>query len=241
MGNRILEIKDEAGLKRLDPQTVDIDDFTDETLDHIFRLCNGLWMHSGNPKEPHVEISGGLCSDGFVNLRYVLRHPNLCEILAKISVERLRNRPEFASMHVDWVFGSDHTSAVFAYEVAKLLGAKFDFTERGPNKTQLWRRGVIEPHEIVLQAEALIATGRTAKATRLALRQGNHHSINFFPAVLAVVNRSNADLIDHIYPIVSMRRYNMKTWARSQCPLHEKGSHTIREPQYSWPVLTGAL
>jgi hypothetical protein len=140
---------------------------------------------------------------------------------------------------VDWVIGSDHTSATFSYEVAKLLGARHEFTERGPDGTQLWRRDIIGPHEIVLQAEALIATGSTVKAVRHALRTGNPHPINFFPAVLALANRSNLHVIDEIYPIISLRHYEMKTWERTACPLHQKGSISIHEPKHRWHMLTG--
>jgi len=241
MSNRILEIN-KQGLRKLEPAAIDPADFTPEALDHIFRLCNGLWIHSGDPKDPHVETSNHLCSDGYVNLRYVLRDPKLCEIMAKLMVHNLRKQcPEYDTIRVGWVIGSDHTSATLSYEVAKLLGANHEFTERGPDKTQIWRRGVIGPQEVVLQAEALISTGQTVRAVRQALRTGNQYSINFFPAVLALANRSKIHMIDEIYRIICLRHYEMQTWERAQCPLHQKGSDSIYEPHYGWHMLTGEI
>ncbi|MDD5726567.1 MAG: hypothetical protein PHC53_04165 [Patescibacteria group bacterium] len=238
MSNRILEIN-KQGLRKLDPTAIDPADFTPEALDHIFGLYYALWRHSGNPKDPHVEISPDICSNGFVNLRLLVCDPVACGIMAKLVVHNLRKRPEYATVNVDWVIGSDHTSATFSYEVAKLLGASHAFTERGPDKSQIWRRGVIGQNEIVLQAEALISTGKTAKAVRQALRAGNPHPINFFPAVLALASRSNNHLIDGIYPILGLRHYEMQTWERAQCPLHQQGSVSIHEPQHRWHMLTG--
>ncbi len=241
MDNHILQIRDLEGLIRLHPQIVDLDEFTDECLDHVFRLCGALWKYSGDPKKPHVEISGGFCSDGFVNLRRVLCHPKLCEIMAMVTVDRLRRNREFGPLRVNWVVGSDHTSATFSYEVAKHLGAKHQFTERGPDGSQLWRLDTIGPQEIVLQVEALISTARTVKAVRHGLRIGNAHPINFFPAILTLASRSKEHMIDDIYPIISVRHYEMDSWTRDDCPLHKEGSVSIHKPEHHWHMLTGNL
>lgn len=241
MDNRILQIKDENGLRALDPDSIEPEEVTPEALDHILRLCDGLWSHSGDPKQPHAEISGGLCSDGYVNLRPVLMLPTMCALLAKCMVHAARKRhPDYPWQSIRWVIGSDHTSATLSYEVARLLKAKHDFTERGPDKTQLWRRGVIGPDEVVLQVESLIASGATAKAVRHGLRTGNKHPINFFPAVLALAHRANFWKIDHIYPIYPLRHYEIRTWDRAQCPLHQQGSISIYEPQHHWSQLTAS-
>ena len=137
------------------------------------------------------------------------------------------------------MIGSDHTAATLSFCVARLLGAKHEFTEKGPNKTQLWRRGIIRQDEVVLQVEDLIATGDTVRAVRLGLRQGNRCPINFFPAVLTLAHRSEEQLIDRIYPILSLRHYDMQMWPRNKCPLHTKGSVAIHEPQFNWGKLTG--
>lgn len=241
MNNRIFEITNEEGLSRLDPAKFNPEDYTDEAIDHLWGVCNALWIRPNEPKEPHVEISSGLCSDGYVNMRRVLRYTNLCMIFAKLLVFVLWKRfPGYSYNHrISWVIGSDHTAATLSFCVALLLGAKHEFTEKGPNKTQLWRRGIIRQDEVVLQVEDLIATSDTVRAVRLGLRQGNRCPINFFPAVLTLAHRSKNQLIDNIYPILSLRHYDMKTWPRDQCPLHDQGSVAIHEPQFHWGRLTG--
>lgn len=241
MSNRIFEIANEEDLGQLDPAKFNPEDYTPEAQDHIFRICGALWLRSDNPKEPHVEISSGLCSDSYVNMRRVLRYTNLCMIFAKLMVFMLWKRfPGYPSKYrIHWVIGSDHTAATLSFCIALLLGAKHEFTEKGPNKTQIWRRGLIRQDEVVLQVEDLIATGDTVRAVRLGLRQGNRCPINFFPAVLTLTHRSENQLIDIIYPILSLRHYEMNTWPRDKCPLHDQGSVAIHEPQFHWERLTG--
>src|SRR3989338_4293866 len=139
---------------------------TPEAFDHFFYACDALWLHSGDPKDPHAELTSGKCSNGFVDTLRVLRYTNLCELMARQIVESLQKMKPSLVKKVHWVIGSDHASAVFSYEVARRLGLKYDFTEKGPYNTQVWKRFEIDSDEVVLQVEELVTTTATLGRVR---------------------------------------------------------------------------
>ncbi|MFA4845528.1 MAG: hypothetical protein WC654_03150 [Patescibacteria group bacterium] len=106
-----------------------------EEIRHIFEACDALWIHKGDPRTPHAELTSGKCSNGFVDVLRVLRYTNLCQLMADQLVQRLH---EQRGGVVDWVIGSDHAGATLSFAVASLLNAQHDFTEKGPDKTQVY-------------------------------------------------------------------------------------------------------
>lgn len=216
---------------------------TDAEFDHIFKLCDALWLHSGDPKEPHAELTSGKCSNGFVDVLRVLRHTRICQRLARELFFMIFDHwaPETGrgNRPCDWVVGSDHAGATISYEVARQLGVLHDFTEKGPDKTQIWKRFTIDPDQVTLQIEELVTTTGTLQAVRDGLRQGNAGPIKFFPAVLTLVHRSNTYKFDGA-PIRYLRHYDIQTWSPEECPLCAQGSKRLR-PKQNWAELTGKL
>jgi orotate phosphoribosyltransferase len=211
-------------------------DLTRGELNHIFRMCDALWLHSGDPKAPHAELTGGKCSNGFVDTLRVLRYTNLCWIMAEQLVRLLRRHYHYSSP-VDWVIGSDHAGAALSHAVATLLGVQHDFTEKGPDKTQVWKRFAIEPGEVVLQVEELVTTTGTLKAVREGVRAGNPSHVTFAPLCLTLVHRSDEYELEGA-PIVHAAHYDIQTWRPEECPLCKGGSKRLR-PKQNWAELTG--
>ncbi|OQB19290.1 MAG: orotate phosphoribosyltransferase [Parcubacteria group bacterium ADurb.Bin192] len=219
---------------------------TPEDFDHIFRQCDALWLHSGDPKAPHAELTSGKCSNGFVDVLRVLRYTNLCSILAEQLLDQLIGAMhQTVSMadkqipYFEWVVGSDHAGATLSFALAQLVGAQHDFTEKGPDKTQVWKRFDIEQQEPILQVEELVTTTGTLQAVRDGLRRGHAHPLRFFPAVLTLVHRSKVYEFEGS-PIIYLRHYDIETWAPDTCPLCAQGSKRLR-PKQNWAELTGKL
>jgi orotate phosphoribosyltransferase len=220
---------------------------TPEEVDHLFRLCDALWLHNGDPLRPHVELTSGKHSNGFVNTSKVLVYTNLNRLLASALLNLYRQHcyaergGQAWACDPDWVVGSDHAAATFSYEVAAACGARHDFTEKadeGTSKRQLWKRHVIPPGETVLQVEELVTTLATVRAVREGIRQGNSHPVTFAPAILTLVHRpSDSETEFEGSPILSLRRYDIQTWEAGECPLCLGGSEAIR-PKQRWAELT---
>jgi orotate phosphoribosyltransferase len=209
---------------------------TVSTLDvtSILQARGALWLHSGNPEDPHVELTSGKCSNGFVDVLRATHETEICELMAELLVRKLRQNYDG---RVDWVVGSDHAAATLSYAVAVQLGVKHDFTEKGPDKTQVWKRFVVAPDEVVLQVEDLITTTGTLREVREGIRGGNPCPVNFAPACLALVHRSETYSFEGA-PVLYLVHYDIAVWESSDCPLCAAGSRRIR-PKQNWAELTG--
>ena len=141
-----------------------------EEFRHIGEVCQAIWFHSGDKTAPHAELTSGKCSDGFVDTLRILRFTNLCTILAEQLLLVIREQSKYnystGDHGIGWVIGSDHAGAALSHEVARFLEAQHDFTEKGPDKTQVWKRFTIDPDEPILQVEELITTTGTLQAVR---------------------------------------------------------------------------
>ena len=211
-------------------------DLNTDEFRHILETCDALWLHSGDLKAPHAELTSGDCSTGFVDTLRALTYPNLCEIMALQLVNKI---PDMYNEPIDWVVGSDHASATLSFAVASLFNARHDFTEKGPNKTQIWKRFTIEPGEIVLQVEELVTTTHTMEAVRDGIRKGNSHPVEFAPFVLTLVHRADVYKFENT-PIIYVAHFDIQTWKQSECPLCAQGSERVRpKSKENWARLTG--
>ncbi|MDP3964323.1 MAG: phosphoribosyltransferase [bacterium] len=202
-------------------------------IGHIFGLCEAMWFHSGNPEHPHAELTAGGCSDGFIDTLRVLRYTNLCQLFGVKLLEKIRERYNGA---IDWVIGSDHAGADLSHSVAIGANAQHDFTVKGPEKTQQWKRLTIAPDEVVLQVEELMTTASTLKAVRQGIRDGNPHPVRFAPVVGVLIHRSDVTVFED-RPVTAYAHYDIQTWSGPDvCPLCQAGSKRIR-PKEHWVEL----
>ncbi len=204
----------------------------DEEIDHIFRLADALWLHNGDPRKPHALLTSGKHSDGFVDVLRALKYTPICDLMSVLLMEKIIKH----CRKIDWVVGSDHAGAVLSYSVALHLAAKHDFTEKGPDKTQVWKRFTIQPEESVLQVEELITTTGTLQAVREGIRQAHPYPINFAPVVATLIHRSDQYEFQGS-PIIYLRHLDINTWEVDKCPLCAQGSAAIR-PKENWALLT---
>lgn len=135
-----------------------------------------------------------------------------------------------------WVIGSEHAGATFSHSVALTLGSMHDFTEKGEEKTQVWKRFDIKPEEIVLQVEELITTTGTLQAVRDGIRRGNSSPVTFAPVSLTLIHRSSIYEFENA-PILYLAHYDINVWEPLDCPLCAAGSKRMR-PKQHWKELT---
>lgn len=208
---------------------------SEKEVKHLLRLCDALWLHSGNAKDPHAELTSGKCSNGFVDALRALRHSYLCKFFGDQLAKKFEN--EYKEIpHPDWVIGSDHAGATFSHSVALALGSMHDFTEKGGGKTQVWKRFDIKPEETVLQVEELITTTSTLQAVREGIRAGNSSPVTFAPVSLTLIHRSPIYEFENT-PILYLAHYDITTWNPSDCPLCAQGSKRVR-PKQNWKELS---
>jgi orotate phosphoribosyltransferase len=238
--NSILSINDFRRVQRLTRAAFQDRRMTNPEFRHIFKLCDALWLHSGNASHPHAELTTGKCSNGFANVLQAIKHTNLCEIFAAELIKVLRDHTEFNELNCsDWVIGSDHAGATLSFEVARQLGIQHDFTEKNPTpenkKRQVWKRFPIQPGEQVLQVEELITTTRTLCEVREGLRRGNKDTVEFTPYSATLVHRSPTYKFEGS-PIFYVAHFDIDVWDPAECPLCKAGSKPIK-PKDNWTEL----
>jgi orotate phosphoribosyltransferase len=217
-----------------------------DEITHILTITDAFWMHSGDPKAPHAELTSGRCSNGFVDVLKALRYTPVCGLFAsllvkKIDVELGDSDGDDEGLFPDWVVGSDHASATLSYQVAAYFRTKHEFTEKGPGKTQVWGREKIQPDEAVLQIEELITTAGTLRAVREGLIKAHEYPLNFLPFVGCVVNRSSESHFDD-GPILDLVHYDIETWEPAECPLCAQGSPRLRPKRTDhWQKLKASM
>ena len=227
------------------PRNFDHRILSETGLFNCFDACDAAWMHDGNPKSPHAELTSGKCSNGFFDCLRVLCHANLNEILALQLVRKLKS--ENLIDKVDWVIGSPYAAITFSYEVAKALKAIHAFAEKDPSdpkgKKMVWRRMKIPKSANVLQIEELITTSGTFKEDRRAVKKRKQEPVNFLSVIGVLVHRPPelpVAYIDGDEPLKVAALIEKEVWAvePSECPLCKAGSKRLR-PKAHWAELTG--
>ena len=208
---------------------------TEPELREILEAAKAFWMHDGNPMRPHAELTTGKCSDGFVDTLRALRFSNVCYVAAQALAKSIR---DVYQGPIDWVIGSDHAGAVFSQNVAIWLNAQHDFTEKGPEKAQDWKRFKIKEGEVVVQVEELMTTSDTFTRVRNGVRAGNGSPVTFAPVAGVLIHRSSVWQIEDTQ-IVPFAHYDITVWDGPEvCPLCKAGSKRLR-PKQNWAELTG--
>jgi len=223
----------------IDPRQYERQMMTQEAILKLFDMCDAAWVHDGNPKSPHAELTSGLCSNGFFDCMRVLKYPNLTEILAR----QLAKIITFCCDKPDWVVGSAYAAITFSYEVAKVTGAVHGFVEKDPTdpkgKRMSWARMKIPAGSKVLQIEELITTSGTVIEVRRAIEEGNGEPIIFLPVIGALVHRPPKLPVDYGgRKVVALIEREIWAVDPKDCPLCKAGSIRYR-PKTHWAELTG--
>jgi len=211
---------------------------SEQEILNMFVDCDAAWIHDGDPKKPHAELTSGLCSNGFFDCLRVLKFPNLSEILASALADKINAN---IAVSADWVVGSAYAAITFSYSVASFLYAVHGFTEKDPAnpKGMLWPRLKIPAGANVLQVEELITTFGTVTAVRQAIEEGNGEPVNFLPIVATIVHRPPKLPADYgERKVVALLEKEIWAVKPEDCPLCRAGSPRYR-PKTHWAELTG--
>ena len=201
-----------------------------------FEAVGAIWVHDGNPKRPHAQLTSGMCSDGFVNCTLITQRPAL---LKRILTEPDGLSPQFPDAaqgeRVDWVIGSALGAVSFSYAVAERLNAQSGYTEKDGEAMKL-ARFEVAPKQWVLVVEDVISTGGSTLKTIEAIETSTSGQASICSFIVCLVNRSGKT---HLGPhkIRSLITPDIHTWKPEECPLCKKGSKAVR-PKSHWKELT---
>ena len=181
-----------------------------------------IFKDSGALLEGHFLLASGYHSAVYLEKFQVLQFPRYVERLCKDIAER------FAGDEVQVVIGPTTGGVLLAYEVAKNLGVRGIFAERGDDgQGRMLRRGFeIKEGENVLLVDDILTTGGSVRDTMQVVEgyQGNLVGV----AVLA--DRSGG-AVDFGVPLEALLRLDVEKFAPdaipdwlAAIPLTERGS-----------------
>jgi len=204
----------------------------DELPEKLLEICEAIWTYQGNPGEPHALLTFGKHSDGYINLSAVLQFPNLCEILAKSLIEKLK-KAGIDLKRVDAVASSSYAAITLGQEVARQLKAMFVFTEK-EQKEQKWSGRFKLPKKArLLQVEEIISTLSTTRKVKEAILAQNPN-VNFLEKegktiVATVVHRpEKLPKTYSDYHVIALIEKEIHVWEPNECPLCKKGSQVLK-------------
>lgn len=163
--------------------------------------------------EGHFVLSSGLHSDRYFQCALILERPDKAEILAREMARRLRAAGQ---ARFDVVIGPALGAVTWAYEVARALGARAQFTERKDDAMQLRRGFQVKPGDAVFVVEDVFTTGGSAREVIDVLA-----TFGVKPrAVGCIVNRSGKNPFkgDGL-PLFALAEVQAKAYAPDDCPL----------------------
>ncbi|OGZ44554.1 MAG: hypothetical protein A2719_04015 [Candidatus Ryanbacteria bacterium RIFCSPHIGHO2_01_FULL_45_22] len=208
---------------------------------------DAYWEYKGepSPEQPHAELSGGGCSNGFIDMPAILKYPYICEILGRELGKLLIKR----GVETDWVISSPYSALTLGHEVAKELNAVFGFPIKDPTdpkqKRMLWRGKPIPTESRVLQVEELITTASTADEVRKAvILNDGQGKLRWVYEIATLVHRPVK--VSTFYStfngivVVSLLEKEIQNYPNgTSCPYCAIGSKKLR-PRANWAELTGA-
>jgi orotate phosphoribosyltransferase len=214
-----------------------------EDFVEIARACNGYWMHSDDPIEPHAELASGFCSNGYLNLMNILQYSNLSQIFARQIINKLPTNIDIIA-NIDWVLGSAYTATGLSKDVANLLGARWTPLEKDMCGEQLCTRVVFSPIENILHVEDIVTTGKSLLSAHRAIRKAgsNVHLIStvpvlvFRPAPEAILQQP---MIEDNISFDALFEFN-EFWVSpsTDCILCQQGSRPLK-PKSNWAQFSG--
>jgi orotate phosphoribosyltransferase len=182
-------------------------------IEAVFEKC-GAYLHG------HFLLTSGLHSPGYLQCALVCQNPvecaRLCEELA---------RP-FRGARVDAVIGPAMGGIVLAYELARALGTRGFYTERGDDGKMTLRRGfALNRGEKVIVAEDVMTTGGSA-AELIEIAQAAGAEV---VGVVALVDRGGAKRFEGKRVAFALQ-VELPTYKPEECPLCKAGKIPLVKP-----------
>ncbi|MBM3449743.1 MAG: orotate phosphoribosyltransferase [Armatimonadetes bacterium] len=167
---------------------------------------------TGVIRRGHFRLTSGKHSDVFLLCTMVAQHPRHLERLAA------EMAAPFRGAGVEVVVGPAMGGILFAYEVARTLGARAIFTEKSDGGMALRRGFAIAPGERVLVVEDAISTAGSVRNVLAAIAPMRPTIVG----VSALVDRSGGRA-DPGAPVRAALRLDVGMWDPQACPLCRAG------------------
>lgn len=162
----------------------------------------------------HFELTSGLHSPFYLQCALVLQHPAHAERLGRALAAK------FSGTKIDAVASPALGGIVLGHEVARALGVRALFSERGASSHLELRRGfAVSPGERILVVEDVLTTGGSVRGTIQVVQAAGGRVV----AVGVIVDRAG-DRVAFDVPLQSLAKLDLEKYTAEHCPLCRSGS-----------------
>jgi len=177
-----------------------------------------LYRRTGAYLEGHFRLSSGLHSPGYMQSALVLQHPVDAASLGGALAASMK------SVKPTVVLSPALGGLIIGHEVARGLGVRAIFAERGADASLTLRRGfTLAPSDRVLVVEDVLTTGKSTRETIEVARAAGAQVVG----AAAIVDRSGGT-IDLGVPTHVLIRLQVPIYDPDQCPLCAQGVPVIK-------------
>jgi len=169
----------------------------------------------------HFRLTSGLHSPEYLQCAKVLQYPVHAEAFGRQLAIRFREMSDGQSIPL--VVSPAVGGLIIGHEVARALGARFQFTERENGKMTLRRGFSVEAGETAVVVEDVVTTGGSSREVIEVLRDAGVKVI----AAGSIVDRSGGQA-DIGVPRTALTVLSVTTWAPEVCPLCRQGLPVVK-------------
>ena len=174
-----------------------------------------IFRETGAYLKGHFRLTSGLHSGEYLQSALVLQHPELAQRLGRALMESMTQSVPKAQVVVSPALGG----LIIGHEVARAMGARFQFTERDPAGKMTLRRGFfLTPGETAVVVEDVVTTGGSTREVIELLRASGVQVIG----VGSIIDRSGGR-VDLGVPRVALATLDAVSWTPEECPLCKQG------------------
>lgn len=165
----------------------------------------------------HFRLTSGLHSGEYLQCALVLQHPEHAETCGKGIAAALKNLT--GDSQISLVAAPALGGVIIGHEVARALGARFIFTERGADGKMTLRRGfAVSPGETAVVVEDVVTTGGSTAEVIEILKSAGANVL----AAASIVDRSGGS-VDLGIPRVALWTLNVVNYQPDDCPMCREG------------------
>lgn len=167
--------------------------------------------------EGHFVLSSGLHSSVYLQCALVLQHPSVAEEFGRAIADAFRDRG------ITLVAAPAIGGIVIGHEVARVLGARFIWTER-ENGVMTLRRGFsVLPEEQTLVVEDVVTTGGSTRETIEALQKAGANVLG----AASIIDRSSG-AADVGVPRRALATLSVQSLSAEECELCRAGVPVVK-------------
>jgi len=170
----------------------------------------------------HFRLTSGMHSSEYLQCALVLQHPSQAEDLGRRLAGKVRLL--LGGRKVQTVAAPALGGLIIGHEVARTLGARFLFTERGADGRMTLRRGFsLQPGETAVVIEDVVTTGGSTREVIDVLRAAGAEVL----AAGSIIDRSGGEAEVGV-PRVALETLRAVAWPPDQCPLCAQGIPVVK-------------